>query len=747
MGEEQQVTISFVRAFTAASRRLLAIAVSTIVVLSLAAGGAAAASPLPDGRAYELVSPAEKQGGFVNEFKIYSSPSGNAVAYDSPYAFLGEPSSYLFYNAYAASRTPNGWNTVPLNPAQGPNDLDPGGEPPTIELENFAAGDPLRPIFNTTFGLSSSDLDGNRIDVYTRNSTGGFTWDSPPEAGVKTTATAAFFAGASSTGNSIAWQATTPLAANDTHEFGEELYATTADHTELVGILPGNVVPKCGAMLGDGINSEEANLIKGKNAFGGEVRNAVSPDGHQIIFSSPDWGATQVHIVGEVEGEADPSCAVPRQVYARINGTTTVQISASQRTVPDPNGEQSAYYAGASADGSRIFFISSQELTNDDTTHAPELYEYNMSSGELTRISAGDSGVAEGSVDGIAAISSDGQRIYFAAHGEPLAPGATGGNEAMYLYEHGHTTLVGMVPDAEFRDLSLPNNFLGGGPAQRNTDSTPSGGVLVFVSGENLTGENETHVAELYRYSALDASLICVSCDRTTTKPVGEVAFPVSEQALTSPPINVMNESGSEVFFQTESGLVPIDGNHKSDVYEWEAAGSGSCTTTSTEYSSKLAGCQYLISNGRDSAGATLGDVSPDGANVFFTTWDSLVKEDRDLNRDVYDARVGGGFSAPETSAPCSADGCQGAASQGPLRSIPGSSTQAAGENVPGGTSTSVPSRPKLSRAQLLARALKVCARRPKGQRARCNAAAHRKFGVRRHTKATKTDASRKGQA
>jgi hypothetical protein len=727
---------------------LLAMTALTTIVVSLAESGAAAGSPLPDGRAYELVSPAEKQGGFVNEFKIFSSPSGDAVAFASPYAFVGEPSSYLFYNAYAASRTPNGWNTVPLNPAQGPNDLDPGGEPPTIELETFLAGDPLKPIFNTTFGLSPSDLDGDRIDVYTRESAGSFTWDSPPEAGVKTTPTAAFFAGVSSTGSSIAWQATTPLAANDTHEFGEELYATTAGHTELVGILPGNIVPKCGAMLGDGINSEEANLIRGKNAFGGEVRNAVAPDGHQIIFSSPDWGATQVHIVEEVEGEPDPSCAVPRQLYARINGTTTLQVSASQRAVPDPNGEQSADYAGASVDGSRIFFISSQELTNDDTTHAPELYEYNMNSGVLTRISAGDPGIARGSVDGVAAISSDGKRIYFAAHGEPLAPGATSGQEALYLYSQGHTTLVSMVSDAEFRDVSLPNTFLGGGPAQRNTDSTPSGGVFVFVSSDNLTGEDQTNQAELYRYSALDASLICVSCDQTTTKPVGEVAFPVSEQALTSPPINVMNESGSEVFFQTQDSLVPVDGNHQSDVYEWAAAGSGSCTTASTAYSSKIAGCQYLISDGRDTAGATLGDVSPDGANVFFTTWDPLTREDLDLNRDVYDARVGGGFSRPEASAPCSADGCQGPASQGPSRAIPQSSSQSAGENVPGGVLPPAPTvRPKPSRAQLLARALRACARRPRRQRAGCDAAAHRKYGVRRHIKATKSVASRKGQA
>ncbi len=739
------MTNSLVRAFAAAPQRLLAITALTAVVLSMVEGEGAAASQLPDGRAYELVSPAEKHGGFVNEFKIFSSPSGDAVAYASPFAFVGEPTSYLFYNAYAASRTATGWSTVPLNPAQGPNDVDPSGSPPTLELQTFLGGDPLQPIFDTTFGLNPSDVDGNLIDVYARNpSSGAFTWDSSPEAGVKTTPTSAFFAGASSTGSLIAWQATTPLATNDTHEFGEELYATTAGHTELVGILPGNIVPKCGAMFADGINSEEANSIEGLNAFGGETRNAISPDGHQIIFSSPDWGISQTHLLGKLPGEPDPSCAVPRQVYARINGTTTIQISAPQRAVPDPNGEQSADYMGASADGSRIFLISSQELTNDDTTHAPELYEYNMTSGVLTRISAGNSGVAEGNVDGIAGISSDGEHIYFAAHGEPLAPGATSGEEAMYLYEHGHTTLVSMVPDAE-RDLSHPQSIFGGGPAQRNTDSTPSGGVLVFVSGENLTGEDQTHRAELYRYSALDASLICVSCNRTTAKPVGEVAFPVSEQAFNSPAINVMNESGSEVFFQTNDGLVPLDGNHRADVYEWEAAGSGSCTATSTEYSASLAGCQYLISDGRDTADATLGDVSPDGANVFFTTWDSLTQEDRDLNRDVYDARIGGGFSRPETSVPCSADGCQGPASQGPSRIVPGSGVQSAGENVPAGTTPIA--HPKLSRGQLLARALRACARRPKRVRARCVAAAHRKYRAQRHAKQTRRGAARKGQA
>ncbi len=92
------------------------------------------------------------------------------------------------------------------------------------------------------------------------------------------------------------------------------------------------------------------------------------------------------------------------------------------------------------------------------------------------------------------------------------------------------------------------------------------------------------------------------------------------------------------------------DTNADSDVYEWEAPGSGGCT--------RPTGCVGLISSGRAEGGATFLDASADGSDAFFLTDGSLVPSDTGV-RDVYDARVGGGYPISTPVIPCVGDACQ----------------------------------------------------------------------------------------
>ena len=48
-------------------------------------------------------------------------------------------------------------------------------------------------------------------------------------------------------------------------------------------------------------------------------------------------------------------------------GGRTTWISASQRTTPDPNGEKPAELAAITPDGSKVFFLSCEKLTDDST--------------------------------------------------------------------------------------------------------------------------------------------------------------------------------------------------------------------------------------------------------------------------------------------------------------------------------------------------------------------------------------------
>jgi hypothetical protein len=88
------------------------------------------------------------------------------------------------------------------------------------------------------------------------------------------------------------------------------------------------------------------------------------------------------------------------------------------------------------------------------------------------------------------------------------------------------------------------------------------------------------------------------------------------------------------VFFDTPTPLLASDHNGDRDVYAFKA------------------GHLTLISPGDENYNAFFIDASVDGRDVFFQTAQGLVGQDRDGDNDVYDARVGGGFTAQSPPSP-----------------------------------------------------------------------------------------------
>ena len=162
------------------------------------------------------------------------------------------------------------------------------------------------------------------------------------------------------------------------------------------------------------------------------------------------------------------------------------------------------------------------------------------------------------------------------------------------------------------------------------------------------------------------------------------------------------------------------------NVYEWEQAGTGSCTASET------VGCVYLISDGQDAqpgfhGGGTVNLIGADplGESVFFTTADRLVGQDTDTQMDIYDARVGGGFPAPVTATICELD-CQQSTQPAPTFGAPATEALGGAENLTP-QAPAAPARPKvLTAAQKLAAALKACRghRHARRRRVRCEARA-----------------------
>jgi hypothetical protein len=367
----------------------------------------------------------------------------------------------------------------------------------------------------------------------------------------------------------------------------------------------------------------------------------------------------------------------------REDGVRTTWISASQRTIPDPNGEKRAEIMAITPDGSKIFFTSCEKLTDNSTAvsnaedncissdqtgtrlQGRDLYSYDVDTGELTDLTVDSNpGDALGAaVQGILGISNDGSDVYFAASGA-LAPGATPGKCRdgecnLYVSHDGVTTFIARIDRA--------NNWEG------SARVTPDGNAMLFGSNQSLTGYDNFSCGnvgalvygclEFFRYTLSDEKLLCVTCKPTGTLPSGEASLGdhVGGSFLTSPVGFVpgtrnLSADGSRVFFSSPDALVQGDTNGARDVYEWEEKGAGSCKSESQN-----GGCIYLISSGTDPEPSGLLSASRDGGHVFFFTEAQLVPTDQDHLYDVYDAGIGAGLAAQHRLAPptCASTACQ----------------------------------------------------------------------------------------
>jgi hypothetical protein len=506
-------------------------------------------------------------------------------------------------------------------------------------------------------------------------------------------------------------------------------------------------VPRCGAAMGNERYSPAPYGVGGSDGFA-PLHGAVSSDGSQVVFTSPD------PIV--------PGCSPP-DLYIRTDGTRTLEISASQKTNgtgtngADPGGPQPKWYVGSATDGTKItqvFFVSKEELTNDANTggadQGSDLYRYDLASGGLTDLSTdgNPSDPTGAAVVGLAGAASDGSRVYFVATGA-LAPGATSGQDNLYLYDAGSRQTTFIAPAA---GMMRPNPtgkenasfdgivFPGGEHGDRElvTRVTPDGRHLLFLDNSNLTAYDQRGYTEVYLYDASRGALTCVSCNPSGTPPVTGAMLPVNYpggagfsgisvrgiEGLGAMPLPIpLSDDGRRVFFDSADRLTPeappptlLEEQHfAKNVYEYEA------------------GHLYLISPATAISGDTsLITTTPSGDDVFFNTRNALVPQDTDGTRDIYDARVNGGF--PSGSPPACTDGeCEGVPSVAPIFAAPATTTFVGLGNFPPPVATQSPVVTLTSaqlRARGLARALKSCRTKRDSKRRRCEAAARRRYAA-----------------
>lgn len=321
---------------------------------------------LPDCRAWEMVSPQDKNGGNVPavSLRTRAAADGSAAQFFSLTGFagvegMGVAADYIARRSTDPDPGNQGWSTHAITPPQDPLNLGnhlSGGEPKYVGTfsQDFSAA-----VFLGTTPLTEAPSVANAANLYRRGDVlspgagnyqlltdclssplGPCTSPIPP---IIATGKVPSFAGASADLSHVVYESALKLT-NDApaSPFVIKLYESTGGAPHLVGVLPaGQAAPRA---------------ISGRGFFGGRFSShTITSDGSRIFFTVPPNSSSS-------EGD----------LYARINARSTVQLNASERSTPDAEAE--ATYWDASTDGRRVFFTTAEALTIDAPEGPSKLY-------------------------------------------------------------------------------------------------------------------------------------------------------------------------------------------------------------------------------------------------------------------------------------------------------------------------------------------------------------------------------------
>jgi hypothetical protein len=614
---------------------------------------------LPDCRAYELVTPARAGGAPIFPPAPFSQLSGDHVGFSAelnaipgtnpPNGGAGLPHS----DFYVATRTQNGWKTnyvgVEGNQAieshEVPWKLDwegSSGFATDRRMEHFLAWERRFPCCgdNGSYVAFLYDAQGKFLGRLPTNAA------QIPGAIEKSAATEGGFRGdgvLSGDGSKYVFSSTKVAFTPDG--------LTNTPGSAYVNDIASGKIEKI-SFDEDGLDLKQDPLTNGFNPGSEFIKFLwVSEDGSRVLMSLSAPGEDNcVYYCAQL--------AENLHLYMYVKGHGTYDVSKDFKGI-----DRGVHYAGIASEGSEVFFTSPDQMTADDTDQSSDVFRWDMSSNQLTRLSTGVPGtgnsddcsgswttrcgaevvpashecVREGKTErrfcGDSPIALNTGEVYFYSP-EQLDAGARGigGSRNLYVWRNGSPRFVATID--------------GERPIQRINVSW-DGKWMAFLTKTQVTPYDNAGHSEMYRYDAENRSVVCVSC-RPDGKP------PTSD---TKASINgyFMSNDG-RTFFGTEDALVNRDADGVTDTYEY------------------VGGRPQLISNGAETGNGTdfvpigfLG-VTADGANAFFTTYQTLVGQDENgAFYKIYDARTNGGFPFEKPPAPCgAADECHGPGNPAP---------------------------------------------------------------------------------
>jgi hypothetical protein len=767
---------------------VLAAAAISVVACSAASAAACAnetlrsslgSSLLPECRAYEMVTPSYK-AGFPFQQRSFAS-DGEKIILASPGAVADPPASGggIEGSFYASTRSADGWR---LSTMMAPESKFVGQ---TLLGGAAEANDGMSLWQNSVPGQSA-----RMQELYLRSASGEYTPVGTLTPTAETSTTTDFLLlsddaeAATNTYRDVVVRAESP--GNDSWPFdkttgGESLYEYSGTENERP-VLVAAKGPKvkrgkeeeltalCGAVLGGGPGSSRY--------------NALSFDGETIFFTLS-------------------SCSpAPKtdEVYARLHGAMispapaeTVDVSERECAGAECEAESGKNFAGASENGEKVFFTSTQKLTTDasdltadgsateeggrpgcaqreENPSGCNLYEYNFAlevDHRLTLVAGGAD-----KVRGVAAIAEDGSRVFYVAEGEVPGSGENefhnapvGGEPNLYVYDTdtGRTAFIATLVQSDKQDWRRSFG--------RPVEVTGEGGrFLLFASaapGVTPDESSKEGVVQLFEYDAETGELVRVTQGEEGWNGNGNgVTVGVVPESIAT----ITRELGEEADFKSTTNRQSISSDGKTVAFETAGELSPLASSPSAQgcpsvyvYHSEgpiADGTAHLLSDGQDVTihqgevcGAEFRGMDESGSNVLFSTTDSLSASDVDGGDvDIYDARVEGGFPQGPVageSASCAPGACEG--SPPVAAGVPGATPSDAGGNAgltgPFGLGATGSTQTKKSRGDSSkghgpgsVGALRACRRKPNRQRGACKASVRRK-----HTPGARSKKSQRG--
>jgi hypothetical protein len=284
-------------------------------------------------------------------------------------------------------------------------------------------------------------------------------------------------------------------------------------------------------------------------------------------------------------------------VYERSGGSTTL---VSVEGVGSSGSPSTVNLVGITSDGSKAFLTTSENFIAGDTDGLPDIFE--RSGGTTSWITAPDGGAATIGTPNFGGFSSDGSKVWFTTEDALVSGDGDGNKDDVYERSGGNTTLIsgpgtGATPpagDSSFRGASSDGN------------------KVIFSSDENLAADDTDGLNDIYMRSGGTTTTLLSEAAAGATPPVDDVFYAGN------------SSDGSVVFWDTNESMAGADTDAGfGDVYKREL---GTTTLVSTEG----------VGASGPFADATDDGISADGSVVFFETDQNMVTEDTDATTDTY---------------------------------------------------------------------------------------------------------------